>query len=145
MKRLVMVSSLALLFSGIIPLDQAHAALDNNLCDKGELCVWEAANMTGCFSDIGVDQLWNDLSRDHYDTCPSTTMNDTISSFFNNSGMGIGFFTDTEFKGKLYCAYPNSSSPRIHSDWNDKISSLISSSKGVQPNDKCEVRKKNQG
>ncbi len=144
MRRLVIISALSLLLFGFAPTE-ARAALDNNLCDKNELCVWEAPDRTGCFTDIGADEPWGDLSRYSYDTCPSTQMNDNISSFFNNSGMGIGFFTDPGFKGKLYCAYPNSSSPRMHSDWNDKISSLASSSKGVQPNDNCEVRKRNQG
>jgi hypothetical protein len=143
-KRLVIVSSLALFFSSIIPLDQAHAALDNNVCDKGELCVWENDRMTGCFNDFTLEL--GDMRDYFYDTCRQTNMDNSISSFFNNSNMAVVFAPDPNYKGKQYCAYPNSSSPRIHSDWYDTISSFAANPDHTfSEKDKCTVRKRNQG
>jgi hypothetical protein len=105
--------------------------------------------MQGCFKDLGDLEYWENLAHVKWDTCPETPLNDSISSFINNSTMVAIFHPDTYYKGKGYCVHPNASSPKIHSDWDNQISSfrLAYNRKKGDPFSgmNCAVHKRNQG
>jgi hypothetical protein len=134
---------------GITPPEASASALGNARCEEGEFCLWDQPNMTGCFKDLGDFYGWDDAFYVNWDTCPETPMNDSITSFLNNSDMVGGFWNETNKKGPGYCAYKRSASPKIHSDWDNKISSFIVAHSNP-PNNlgkdaNCKVHKRNRG
>src|SRR5688572_2032711 len=95
---LILGAALAL---SLLPMRPA-AAPPKWVCEPGELCLWSERDFNGCFADFPVPPDESDYKRLRWDSCPSRTINDDVSSYRNRTESYVFLFTETNFGGNIW-------------------------------------------
>jgi len=108
---------------GVFGLSPAPAHADQS-CPADKACLWKDADSSGCrYITRGAQP---DFRNQMFDDCPGQTINDQVSSIFIPDGSYATFltlWTDLNYKGKFFCAYPGKR-VNVPKDFNDKFSSI---------------------
>jgi hypothetical protein len=129
MNRTPRAAVLCLAISGLIsfglPTNSATALIKDGACEGSELCLWMDANAQGCLYDSGYPNPGGeDLRKLRYNTCPSTSLNDNISSYRNGLHDWLVLWEDVG-KGTTYCIGPRASG-NVLPAFNDKATTMVS-------------------
>lgn len=135
----VLAATAAMGSTAVAVINPADAAAKHpsQSCPGQTFCEWSDSGFNGpvrWWSPNGSD---SNYSGNHYSNGPSSlTLNDTVSSVWNNSGRWVKLFNDANGGGHTLCVAPGGASnllsnfkkdPKFpttwHNNWNDSISS----------------------
>jgi hypothetical protein len=86
----------------------ATAVDKNGVCDDGDVCLWRDGNLRGCLydSDANNDDDNTNFTNVRYNTCPKISLNDSVTSYFNNRDTWLELYEHALYQGFHYCVAP---------------------------------------
>lgn len=114
-KGVVVVTSA---FAIVIGGSMASCGPKDKVCDDGEMCVWRSDEHTNLIYDFELhneDSNYTNGSPKYSKS--NTTMNDSISSYWNRADSSVVFYENSNFGGECFAAMTGSSEDDL-SDWN---------------------------